>query len=184
MNPRFIGFGASRINAAGRRPHGHFPRGVDLRGVYLRGCELTAPSSIHAGERPTKWDHANLESFYGMHSNYFGVSAKEVYAPRAELWSAIIIGANFEGADLSGANFIASNIEESNFSRAILTGANFSATKARATDFAGARLLKTNFRGASLSHANLKGADHDGADFTHARNVPDEVLSARAASGK
>jgi hypothetical protein len=27
-----------------------------------------------------------------MHSNYFGVSAKEVYAPHAELWSAIIIG--------------------------------------------------------------------------------------------
>jgi uncharacterized protein YjbI with pentapeptide repeats len=174
---RFIGFGASRINAAGWRPHGAFPGGVDVRGVYLRGCELTAPGSNFAGQRPTKLDHANLESFSGSQTVFSGLSAVEIYAPKVEMYLSAIFDSNFSGADLKGAGFAGSFLLKSNFSGANLTDANLNTTYLQKVNFSGARLTKASFRLSTTSEVNFEGADRTDADFTQAQTLADETFA-------
>jgi uncharacterized protein YjbI with pentapeptide repeats len=174
---RFVGFGASRINAAGWRPHGLFPGGVDLRGAYLRGCELTAPGSNYANLRLTKWDHANLENFSGSQSTYRSISAVEIYAPNAEIHLSAIADANFTGADLKGAGLAGTFIVRCNFSGAILTDANLSAAYLQKVNFSGARLTKASFRVTTSSDLNFEGADRTDADFRQAQTMEDETFA-------
>ncbi len=168
---RYISFGASRINAAGWRPHGYFPVGVDMRGVYLRGCELPAANSTYATERVTKLDHANLEGFSGSLSAYPDLSAVEAYAARAEMGMSIFGRADFTGADLSSAQLPLCLIQESNFKNAILNDADFGGSALLEINFSGARLARTKFRGVTKRDLNFEGADRTDADFTHARDA-------------
>ena len=76
-------------------------------------------------------------------------------APRANLYSADLSGANRCGADLSGANLYSANLYSADLSGADLSGA----------DLSGANLYSANLYSADLSGADLSGADLSGANL-------------------
>jgi len=78
-----------------------------------------------------------------------------------DLTGAVLIHADFSGADLQGAD---------------LTGANFTHADFSGADLQGADLNRANLTGASFTRANLRGADLQGADLTDAY-LTDAILT-------
>jgi hypothetical protein len=174
-DPRFIGFAANRINAAGWRPHGCFPLGADLRGCYLKGCELVAPGSNYAAERATKWDHANLQGFAASQSDFRNASMIEVFAPDAELNACMISDANFSGADLTRFNAMLSGIYAVNFSGALLNETDLTCAAIREVDFTTAEVTQLGLRASSMERVNVKGIDPGRVDLKYSKSVSSGV---------
>ena len=87
-------------------------------------------------------------------------------------------GVDFKGQNLSGANFSNANLEGAIFIDAILVSANFEGANLKNTDFScanawGANFNETNckdtlFLSANLTEASFEGADLDGTSFAQA----------------
>jgi hypothetical protein len=160
-----------RINAAGWRPGGPFPLGVDLRAADLREASFTIPAP-QTPPRRGLMRHANLRGANASGSSFFGVVLRQ-----AMLREAILDRAEMNGAELCDADFT-----EASLSRVDLRGADLRGATLRFVDLSGANLRGASLVNADLSGADLRGADLSGADFTGA-NLTNARLYADATSG-
>ncbi len=88
-------------------------------------------------------------------------------------------GSDFSGSDLSGVSFFAANLQDTNFE-----GANLSFATLDSARFARANLTNAIFEGAFAYTAEFRGATIDGADFTDAGLLDEELeILCKAATG-
>ena len=145
-----------RINAAGWRPEGLFPSGMNLNGTYLGSPEFYGGTSTEAS-LSVRRVNLTLLNFY---------RAKLV---AASLANAMAESSIFSQADLRSADFRQANMALSVFYKADLRGAVFDGA------FLDSAYLTALTDGATFRSANLRGADLHGlpssfekADFTGA----------------
>lgn len=86
----------------------------------------------------------------------------------ANLWSAGLIDANLEGADLRSANLWAANLERANLKNVILRDANLLGANLKNTDLSRANLSNANLKSVNLRNANLTRANLRGANLENA----------------
>jgi Pentapeptide repeats (8 copies) len=145
---------ASRIDAAGWRPDGPFPCGIDMRGINLRGSGLEHLQFVHS-----TLSYANLSNTRLCGADFCG----------AESGALMPFGFLREGqTDLFYANLSAADLHHANLSgvqtsRAALTGANLSNADLSDADLTGSILRDTNLSRTDLSRANLSNSDLRGA---------------------
>jgi uncharacterized protein YjbI with pentapeptide repeats len=77
--------------------------------------------------------------------------------PSANFSGGIVVGGNFQDADLRNANFRSVKFVAANFLNADLTGAAFDNAECTACNFLGAKLDGATFTGVRMVAANLKG---------------------------
>jgi uncharacterized protein YjbI with pentapeptide repeats len=130
---------------------------TELRGAYLKGANLE-----RANLKGTKLIRANIEGVNFAKANFERVVS-------------LLIGINFERANLEGANFKEANLPYENFKeanlkdacllRANFTKANFESANLERVSLEGANLEKANLEKANLEGANLEGANLEGANL-------------------
>lgn len=145
----------ARINAAGWRPKGQFPAGLDMSGIDLEFAALDRLSMSMAW--PVSFQYARIADAK-FDQCHFGRAANFEFCFAARLQCHLVAGAeaNFSGADLKDAVFLYVLLWDANFSHSIVQGATFA--------------------GATLEGANrkqLKGSNLDGTRFER----PIEVLA-------
>ena len=120
-------------------------RGIDLSGSDLAGATLKGADLSFADLRYCDFTAANL--------------SPSEHAPVALDW-AVMIGSNFEFADLSGVSMVEAEASDTNFFYACLEGANLT----------GADLRNANLSYAQMERADLRGALTTNAEFQNATN--------------
>lgn len=176
-----------RINAAGWRPQGPFPLGVNLSGIDLRKAVASVPFPYDSSNKAlTTWCRANLSEMKANGSYFFMNDFTEVLASKvdlglsfllqanfqgadlegAELNRSACVGANFEGAKLKGSSLISADLTSAGFARADLTNANFSKSECVLANFAEAKLNGAKLNKADLASASFVNADLTKADFS------------------
>jgi hypothetical protein len=140
----------SRINAAGIRPNGPFPREIDLRladldGTFLKGADLVGTVLDGASLSHALLDRASLSNV-----GLAGADLSGAYLDWANLSGAYLGGADLNGAYLAGAD---------------LKGADLRGAVLREADLRGADLRYIDLDGADLSGARLDGANIEGVNF-------------------
>jgi len=116
--------------------------GVDLRGAHLDGADLRGA-------------HLNGADLRGADLNN-------------ALLVAILLGANFSGANLTKVVARKADFSMAKLSRANLAEANLSQANLQRSNLSGANLQRSNLSGANLSWADLSGADLSMANLTAA----------------
>jgi hypothetical protein len=149
-NNNYIREYIARINAAGWRPEGEFPGGIDMSGIDLASSQFERVCGSICLR------YANLSSVRLEQSNLFSGSNFESCLARGLLFGLTIGGSiNFRNADLRQAQFGYAFLLNPDFAGAIVEGARFS--------------------GATLDGVNLQllaGADISNVQFLTGKNRP------------
>jgi hypothetical protein len=136
---------ASRINAAGWRPQGVFPSGIDMRGVDLAGATLplraasVLPLRAGSDQQLLKLCYARLENADLNQANISDGDLSFTAACGLKCMLSHAQGASFRGAYLRNADFSFSTMMKADFADAMVEGAEFQHTDIRGID--GAKLV-------------------------------------------
>jgi hypothetical protein len=119
--PSFFAWFASRINSAGWRPEGYFPKGTSARGADFAATSIVCVpwdwfQSI------TDWSNCNLEGCHATGGNFGRDLFNGVYARYADFSHANVVSAHFEYADLRDSDF-GLMWQDTSFDTALLDGA-------------------------------------------------------------
>ncbi len=159
-----------RIGAAGIRPNGWFPTGIDLRGLDLRGAHLRGIEFGRADLTEALLDHANLSnaefgaaSFKGCHFSNADLARAEFI--NVDLSAAHLVDADMPAAGLDNVNITDSDLTDVNLAEAVLRIVNIVNTKMADANMAEAKLNRVIFRGVNLTDANFAGARITGCKF-------------------
>lgn len=164
-DPNYFVNYCNRINAAGWRPVGPFPLGVDMYGIDLRGGTISIP--VFVTQRypdSTWWVRSNLARTVFAGSRLIGHAFAEVNAPRAVFTNATASDSGFydsfmprcvfQRADLTGTAFHSCNLTRADFTGADVAGASF-----YYSDFRRARLAVINAESARFKRLQLEGSE-------------------------
>jgi uncharacterized protein YjbI with pentapeptide repeats len=163
-DPRYFEFFKARINAAGWRPSGPFPRGLRLDGIDLRGCNISIPfswSQLSVSDS-TSWQYSNLSEAKGTLGLYNRDDFTMAFAQDSFFEACAFVTARFARSDFLRAWFNYSVMNYADFQEALLEDAHLN----------GVHILGTIFRGATMSDSALANAHHRG----DAVGVPENAL--------
>lgn len=137
----------------------------------------TSPGSSH--------DHSKWEAYLKQYDQITNIpdltkahlrfaNAKYTFAPKVNLTMAYLVGATFEGADLTFSRLLAADLTDCDLTRAQLLLADLTAANCRSANFTsadlrGADLTSADLTGADLTGAHLEGANLTGADLHDAK---------------
>jgi hypothetical protein len=124
-SPRFWTNYIARINAAGWRPYGPFPLGVDLRGVDLRGVEFSIQLPLSPPVASIDWSYANLSAARITGSLLYDQKMQFIQAENVSFWKSLLSGTDFKGANLTAADLQETTLLHTNFEAADLQKVNF-----------------------------------------------------------
>ena len=96
---------------------------------------------------------------------------------KAELFQAILIGANLEKANLEDADLIGVDLERANLVKTNLVKADLFNANLRMSNLESANLQSANLQWANLEEADLIGANLNGANLGKAKNLSCKQLS-------
>jgi hypothetical protein len=147
-----------RINAAGWRPEGNFPGGIDMSGVDL--AEVKVPNVFLGGTNRVCFQfarlrHATLDQWYLANGSDFSHS----FAQGLQFHASAGHGLRFEGADVRGASF----------NHSVLWRPDFRGTLVKGARFEDSMLEGVNRK--ELAGAKLKGARFDNIQLRAKMNV-------------
>lgn len=166
-DPHFFANYAHRINAAGWRPLGPFPLGVNLSGIDLRAAIISIPFLHDANDAVTVWTYANLSNVKAAGSCLHMHDFAEVLAKGADFRASYLVGTDFLRANLELADFTGSRCVYAIFEEAKLRDAFLRRTDLENTSFANADLEKTDFKEANV----YTSTSFEGSNFEEAKNL-------------
>jgi hypothetical protein len=166
-DPYFFANYAHRINAAGWRPLGPFPLGVNLSGIDLRAAIISIPFLHDANDAVTTWTYSNLSNVKAAGSCLHMHDFVEVLARSVDFRASYLVGTDFLRANLELADFSGSSCVYAIFEEAKLRGAFLRRTDLEDTSFANADLKDSDFKGSS----NVKLISFEGSNFQEAKNL-------------
>jgi uncharacterized protein YjbI with pentapeptide repeats len=105
-----------RISAAGWRPDGLFPMGVDAKGIDLGDTALAYLT----------FERVDLEDAYFDGAQIVRCNLEEANLAGCKFWGALLVRSDLSGARLDGADFGGAYLFSNQFNGATLTGASFS----------------------------------------------------------
>jgi hypothetical protein len=141
-DPDYFRYYCNRINAAGPRPDGQFPRGVYLAGADFNSCSLYRVEFTYCDLNGANLGKTNLSQAFAAHANFKSASFRE---------AAMLYGA-----------FIYVNFEQANFAEANAFGAAFLGSNLGSADFSDAKLEYADLRECDTTGANFSTANLDG----------------------
>ena len=117
----------SRINAAGWRPMGVFPFGVDMSGVDFRYVKIGVYGDVGRSYRPSKWNYSNLShadanSGWFMYNDFTGVLAQETTFNLTYLLDATFINADLRRSEFQLACAPGTSFTDADLSAAFMIG--------------------------------------------------------------
>lgn len=126
---------------------------LELSGVHGRVLDIYSMNLSHSDLSGSNFEHADFTDCDFSNANLAGVNFRY-----SEFFNTILIGANFEGADLEEATLLI-DFQKANFRNANLKNADLSFG---------------NFEGADFTGADLSGIKFKNANFKDARGIPEE----------
>ena len=178
-DPRYFFNFASRINSAGWRPLGPFPRSCNLAWVSLDDFDGTCVTWSGAELPHTILRRARLGSTDLGSVNLIGSDLSGASLSSASLGGANLRGASLESADLARANLTSANLRGANLRGANLRGANLTRANLWGADLRNAELNGARLKVAQLIDANLSRADLENADLSTAAVSGAKLLAAK-----
>lgn len=121
-DPRHFAFLTARINAAGWRPQGVFPLGVDNSGMDFREISLRIPIPEAAPTDPTRWRFTNLSNVNAMGCFLDEHDFTGCAAYKARFNYAFLRGSIWDHAYLKDSSYADSDLIHARFDNAYLIG--------------------------------------------------------------
>lgn len=144
---------ASRINAAGWRPEGPFPSGVDMRGIDLSGCSME-----QARFGRVRLSYANLEEARLCGTDFSeDTSRLRTLFPFLRFGGTDLFCANLARVDLRHANLSGIQLSRANLRNADLSHADLSGGDLTGATLSQAVLHRTNLNRTNLSETSCEG---------------------------
>lgn len=159
-------------------------KGVDFEGCDLEECafveaDLTGASFVRAKVKKTafisskaddvKFDDAELDNLRVVHEcSFLRASFARSKMQMSNFRATPLVGASFEGADVSRSVFTDCDMTEANLYRAVAVEAHFTNANLTNAKLTSANLLQAILRGAILRGADGRGANLFGVDMSGA----------------
>jgi uncharacterized protein YjbI with pentapeptide repeats len=167
-----------------------FPKGTDLSGANLEGTILKMVNlegvrlegaDLYGADLPyAVLPGADLKGAYLCGADFFAANMQGAHLEDANLTDARLAarldGAHLRRAQLTSAVFLGASLERADLRDAILTWADLRQTRLVGADLSRAVLHMARLNQADLAGANLHDADLRGADLTLARNLTQSQL--------